>query len=176
MPPLADCSRAWPVVLKKAWKAPAGESPAGAQTMLMQLALPAEAVELFGSMGEITLNVTLPAPTAAQSSVGVPAPTVELALSWKNKTATRLAESSWLSFVPSMAHPNTGYQLDVLGSSLDPLSVAFNGSRDFHAVHRRRGDCHLPSGALAPVHVAPPATENTRRPHALFCSIPLDWI
>ena len=138
MPPLADCSRAWPVTLKKAWKTVAGGSSDVAQTMLMQLALPTNAVTLFGGMGEITLNVTLPAPSTTPTDFSTQ--TVELTLTWKNKTATRLAESSWFSFVPLVPEPASGYQLDVLGSPLDPLSVVFNGSRHFHAVHR--GVCY----------------------------------
>ena len=125
MPPLANCSRAWPVRLAKAWKSDT--------TMLLQLALPDDAVRLFGGMGEITLNVSLPPPVAAadvsgttgnEASPGV----VELTMSWKNKTATRLAESSWVSFVPSVPQPDKGWRLDVLGSPVDPLSVVVNVS------------------------------------------------
>ena len=57
MPPLANCSRAWPVRLLKAWRSE--------RTTLLQLALPAAAVALFGGMGEIALNVTLPAAASA---------------------------------------------------------------------------------------------------------------
>ena len=128
MPPLANCSRAWPVRLLKAWR--------GERTMLLQLALPAAAVALFGGMGEIALKVTLPAATRATGGSSA----VELTLTWKNKTATRLAESSWLSFVPAVPQPEKGWRLDVLGSPVDPLSVGYNGSRHLHAVHR--GVCY----------------------------------
>jgi hypothetical protein len=117
MPALDKCSRAWKASLKRAWKS--------AHTMLLQLALPSDAIRLFGGMGEITLNVTLPPATlnkAASSSV------VELTMSWKNKTATRLAESSWVSFVPSVPRPEKGWRLDVLKSQVDPLSVVYNVS------------------------------------------------
>lgn len=52
--PLESISRMWNVNLSKAWK---GESSSG-KTMLLQLALPSDAVELFGGMREISLNVT----------------------------------------------------------------------------------------------------------------------
>ena len=125
MPPLSNCSRSWPVRLRKAWKS--------STTMLLQLALPEKAVTLFGGMSEILLNVTLPADDGGSSAV-------ELVLTWKNKTATRLAESSWLSFVPSVPRPAKGWRLDVLGSPVDPLTVAYNGSRHLHAIHR--GVCY----------------------------------
>ena len=123
MPPLANCSKAWPVSLQKAWKSDT--------TMLLQLALPVQAVKLFGGMSEIVLNVTLPSGDES---------TVDVALTWKDKTATRLAESSWLSFVPSVPRPTKGWRLDVLGSPVDPLSVAYNGSRHLHAIYR--GVCY----------------------------------
>ena len=124
MPLLADCSKRWPVRLAKAWKS--------STTMLLQLRLPEKAVTLFGGMSEIVLNVTLP--IDGESS------TVELVLTWKDKTATRLAESSWLSFVPSVPRPTKGWRLDVMGSAVDPLTVAYNGSRHLHAIHR--GVCY----------------------------------
>lgn len=126
MPPLTNCSRAWPVRLTRAWKS--------ATTMLLQLALPDAAVQLFGGMREVTLNVTL----ATADETGGRA--VEVTLTWRNKTATRLAESSWLSFVPAVPRPETGWRLDVLGTPVDPLSVAYNGSRHLHAIHR--GVCY----------------------------------
>ena len=117
--PLESISRAWDVSLIKAWK-----DTATGRTMLLQLSLPPDAIELFGGMKEILLNVTVA--TASE---------VEFTLSWKGKTPTRLAESSWLSFTPVL--PSTkGWSLDVLGNPVDPLSVVFNGSRRFHAVHR----------------------------------------
>ena len=128
MPPLAECSRAWPVRLVKAWKSK--------RTMLLTLALAPTAVKLFGGMGEIALNVTLPSAASAVDASS----TVELTLTWRNKTATRLAESSWLSFVPSVPHPEKGWRMDVMGSPVDPLSVAYNGSRHLHAIHR--GVCY----------------------------------
>jgi hypothetical protein len=120
MPPLANCSRVWPVRLTKAWKSDT--------TMLLQLALPHDAVQLFGGMGEITLNVSLPPPVATIYSNKASSSVVELTMSWKNKTATRLAESSWVSFVPSVPQPDKGWRLDVLGSPVDPLSVVVNVS------------------------------------------------
>jgi hypothetical protein len=115
--------------------------------MLLELGLDPTAVRSFGGMGSIVLNVTLPPATATTTTTGASAAgdeegasegtmedTVELTLSWKNKTATRLAESTWLSFEPRVPQPNAGWRLDVMGHPVDPLSVVYNGSRHFHAV------------------------------------------
>ena len=109
-------------------------------TMLLQLALPDTAVRLFGGMGEITLNVTL-LPRNSGGSTGA----VELTTSWKNKTATRLAESSWMSFVPSVPYPQKGWRLDVLGSPVDPLSVVINVS---HSTAVFLPTCFVPYAVL----------------------------
>ena len=42
--------------------------------------------------------------------------------------------------MPSVPRPAKGWRLDVLGSPVDPLSVAYNGSRHLHAIHR--GVCY----------------------------------
>ena len=70
---------------------------------------------------------------------------VAISLSWTNKTATRLAESSWLSLAPAVPVPTTredasNWRMDVMGHPVDPLTTAYNGSRHFHAVHR--GVCY----------------------------------
>ena len=52
--PLDSISRMWNISLSKAWT---GDSTSG-KTMLLQLALPLDAVQLFGGMREILLNVT----------------------------------------------------------------------------------------------------------------------
>merc|ERR1712150_116198 len=52
----------------------------------------------------------------------------------RNKTATRLAEALWLSFMP---HPGTSpgqWSMDVLGSSVSPMEVLPNGTQHLHAV------------------------------------------
>ena len=100
-------------------------------------------------MTEIVLNVTI---------AGVDE--VEVSLSWKGKTPTRLAESSWLSFNPSVPVPtaNEGWKLDVLGHPVDPMSVVFNGSRNLHAVHRPsspRRPSRSPQRALLTPNVKP---------------------
>ena len=147
--PLSNISRAWDVRLARAWRQEAAGA-GGAATMLLQLALPADAVALFGGMAVVYLNVTLePAPAAGAAAGAAAAPAAEdvvsITLSWTNKTATRLAESSWLTFAPAVPTPNASasashWRMDVLGQPVDPLSVVVNGSRHFHAVHR--GVCY----------------------------------
>lgn len=103
MPPLETLSRYWAASVHRVW---ASES-----TAIVNLVLPDAAVGLLGGAAEITLNVTLSPPTTRSTEAAV-----ELTLSWKNKTATRLAESAWLSFNPIVAEPSRGWTLDVLGA------------------------------------------------------------
>jgi hypothetical protein len=142
MPTLADISRAkWPVTLVNAWTT-------ANTTMLLQLELPHDAVTLFGGAAELLLNITLPVPTSDMGE-----DVVEVTLTWRNKTATRLAESSWLSFDPVVGSGTkagvTNWRLDVLGHPVDPLNVAFNGTRRYHAVHR--GVCYDDTQDYQPV-------------------------
>ena len=71
--------------------------------------------------------------------------------------ASSLAESSWLSFSPSLPTP-TGWTLDVLGNPVDPLSVVYNGSRHFHAcassspLHTPAASTNLAHASMHSVH------------------------
>ena len=58
----------------------------------------------------------------------------EKAVSWHNKTATRLPESMWLKFTPLAKSPAAYWELDVLGYPVNPLDVAERGTRFKHAV------------------------------------------
>jgi hypothetical protein len=51
---------------------------------------------------------------------------LNVALSWFNKTVTRLAESTWLSFDPAVPVPDL-WTVDVLGHAVSPASVVVNG-------------------------------------------------
>ena len=118
MPPLSDCSKWWPVTLQKAWKTAGPIKHGETQTVLLLLALPATAVNQFGGMASIVLNVTLPGVTPSDG-----ADAIEITLSWKEKTATRLAEASWLSFTPSVS---SGCTLNFTrGNDYSQLNVSY---------------------------------------------------
>ena len=111
--------------------------------------------------------------------MGAGADEVELTLNWKGKTPTRyvqtspclpdlasedcrprvscvcassLAESSWLSFSPSLPTP-TGWTLDVLGNPVDPLSV---GSQFSFVLWGCRRPLHLGLAESQPVLLEAP--------------------
>jgi hypothetical protein len=99
-------------------------------SFLAELALDPTTVSFYGGMQQIYLNITLdPNPLS-------PIPTVSIQLMWMNKTATRLAESSWLSFQPSLGPAGNVslWAMDVLGSPVSPLEVVDMGTRHTHAV------------------------------------------
>ena len=94
------------------------------------LTLPADAVTLYGGAAGLFLNFSLDADPIA------PLPTLAVELTWLNKTATRLAESAWLSFVPVLepAADMRAWTMDVLGLPVSPLDVVDMGTRHIHAV------------------------------------------
>ena len=59
----------------------------------------------------------------------------DVALTWANKTSTRLAESSWLSFVPvSVDETTPSWSMDIMGTPISPLEVVPGGTHWLHAV------------------------------------------
>lgn len=132
------------------------------------LALPADAVALYGAPAAVFVNFSLEEDPAA------PLPTVQVALSWVNKTATRLAESSWLSFSPALeaGADMRGWAFDVLGFPVSPLEVVDMGTRHIHAVwDGTRYDGRASGGAFVNIRtwdtplVAPGDTD-----HLLWCA------
>ena len=120
-------NRTWLPSLTALWqRAGAADAPC---SFLAELALEADAVTLFGGMTSIFLNVTLDAEPLA------PSPTVDVALSWFNKTSTRMAEAAWVSFAPNVgAAGDAAWTMDVLGLPVSPLEVVPMGTRHIHAV------------------------------------------
>ena len=105
-------------------------APAQGCTFAAELALPDEAVTKYGGMSGVFLLFELDADVTAA------APTLGVELRWLNKTASRLAESAWLSFVPRLgdAPDLTKWRMDILGSPVSPLEVVAMGTRHIHAV------------------------------------------
>jgi hypothetical protein len=52
---------------------------------------------------------------------------------WFNKSACRLPEALWFSFIPRVKHPHM-WKMDKLGQSVSPYEVIRNGNRHLHAV------------------------------------------
>jgi hypothetical protein len=105
------------------------------ECILVELALPTEATERYGSPAKATLEITLPDAE----------PVVYVDLQWFNKPASRLPEALWLSFVPRDT-VSQGWRLEKLGQKIDPLDVVRDGNRRLHAAAAaayRQGDDYL---------------------------------
>jgi hypothetical protein len=120
-----------------------GETGATAScSYVSNLQMPPHAHEYYGAAQQLWLNVTV-AREQAQDQQDQLVLWVEV--QQLNKTATRLAEASFMSFTPLVPKPNAvrtaisgkaadGWAMDVLGSPVSPLTVAANGTRHLHAV------------------------------------------
>lgn len=93
------------------------------------LKIDTEAHQKYGAPDELWLNITVPGSTKALA---------DITLSWRKKTATRLPEAMWMSFVPSIPVINkintVKWEMDVLGHPVNPLEVVRRGTRHKHAV------------------------------------------
>lgn len=72
----------------------------------------------------------------------------DITVNWENKATTRLAEATWVSFVPSVQNSGDGWQISSLGSMVDPTDVVAHGAVHLHAMG--------PDGAT--VYTGPDAT------------------
>eukprot|EP00123_Amoebidium_parasiticum_P014197 comp22389_c1_seq1/m.33398 comp22389_c1_seq1/g.33398 ORF comp22389_c1_seq1/g.33398 comp22389_c1_seq1/m.33398 type:complete len:521 (-) comp22389_c1_seq1:16-1578(-) len=86
--------------------------------LVLSLSLPPEAVNTYGAPKQLWANITFGSGR------------VDLSLAWFDKTATRLAEATWLSFVPSLEGARVS--VDVLGHMVDPLRVVDMGTQKLH--------------------------------------------
>lgn len=112
----------WPATLVQLWQQTRADATC---SFLSQLQLDPETVQHYGGMQSLWLNVTInSAPDEHAFEV-----------TWFNKTATRLAEAVWVSFVPAVnISAMARFSMDVLGHAVDPLSVVSNGAQHLHAV------------------------------------------
>ena len=124
----APASAAWLPALTALYR---GASPASQCSFVAQLALPSEAVVKYGAAAAYYMNFTF-----EYAGPDAPAPTLSVELLWVNKTATRLAEATFVSFAPALeAAPSPGgYSMDILGSAVSPLEVVDMGTQHLHAV------------------------------------------
>ena len=125
-------SKSWAPSLTQLYQL-GGVAPGGGCAFAAALALPAETVTKYGGMSGLFLLYEI------DTDASAPAPSLRVELRWLNKTATRMAESAWLSFVPALsATPGGGdmtkWRMDVLGHGVSPLEVVDMGTRHVHAV------------------------------------------
>lgn len=90
--------------------------------VVLRLALPPEASELWGAPREIRLSYRF---AAARGRI-------EICLELCKKDASRLPEAGWLGFRP-VTGPGE-WSLEKLGTRIDPCDVVRNGNRSMHAV------------------------------------------
>lgn len=100
---------------------------AGVCTIVVSLSMPSDTTLLYGAPSAAFLNFTLDGNPLAPTS------TLDVSFTWINKTATRMAEAAWLSFVPNVADP-TLWRMDVLGYPVNPLEVVDMGTQHIHTV------------------------------------------
>jgi hypothetical protein len=106
------------------------DGPAG-DRLLLDLAAPPEARRRYGCPARFELELHFPHASAA----------LELELRWFGKSATRLPEALWLSFVPRLP-AGARWWLDKMGARIDPRDVVSRGGRGLHAVGRTFGLAH----------------------------------
>ena len=103
------------------------DAPAAPTRLLVSMAMPAELTADYGAPAALWLAVALGADGAS----------LELELQAFNKTATRLGEAHFFSFLPlpqPPAQPPRAWYMDKLGSWVDPLDTVRAGSVHQHGV------------------------------------------
>merc|ERR1712070_111083 len=102
---------------------------AGSCTYLAKGTMDPETWQKYGAPHEVWTNVSVIRDTDGSLRA-------EFEITWFNKTATQMAEASFVSFMPSVPSPNVNghWTMDVLGWPVSPLDVVANGTRHLHAV------------------------------------------
>jgi hypothetical protein len=59
---------------------------------------------------------------------------VNVTVRWENKTTTRLAEATWVSFIPPVKDSEHGWQIHNFGNKIDPTDVVMHGATHLHSV------------------------------------------
>ena len=125
---------------------------------------------MFGAPETVDVGVIAPGSNGAA---------VDIELVWSNKTATRLPESMWLSFVPQPEGVSAmHWSMDVMGFPVDPMDVIERGTRFKHVVQDgvTLGDSKgafrvrmLDTALVSPgdIHHLLQYSENNTQPHAL---------
>ncbi|GBF87719.1 hypothetical protein Rsub_00430 [Raphidocelis subcapitata] len=89
------------------------------------------------------------APAGATLTLRSPSdsPALRIDLAWRNKTATRLPEASWLRFTPGRGAVGEGsWRMHKIGSAVDPSHIVLNGSHSIHCVSEEGVTADSPDG------------------------------
>lgn len=100
------------------------ERQADVDMVWVRLEMPTDASENYGAPQQLEIVYTFHHNDCS----------IDIELNWINKSACRLPEASWFSFVPSVDSPNQ-WTMDKLGTRISPLAVVKNGNRNMHAVN-----------------------------------------
>ncbi len=92
---------------------------------LMQFNMPEESWRNFGAPKVVTLGMQFSASS----------PEIRFNLQWFNKTASRLPEAFWFSFIPMISQPQN-WRMNKLDEWISPSEVIKDGNRHLHAVNR----------------------------------------
>lgn len=98
------------------------QSPESQQYLLCHT-MPEESWQVYGAPRELALEITFPRSE----------PVIEFRLQWFEKTACRIAEALWFSFIPCVKQPRN-WRIEKLGEWISPLEVIRDGNRKLHAV------------------------------------------
>jgi len=108
---------------------------------------PGEALFHLTAPGRSALDFGCPADFFLRYQLKEPGSGLEIELQWFNKTACRMPEAIWFSFVPALQGSDS-LEIEKLGEWLSPLNVVENGNRHLHATSGRV-IFHLHNGDLS---------------------------
>lgn len=111
-------SRIWVPKLERLYQRMDGD----AQQFLLYLLFPSQAVDEYGAPAVAWLEWNIP----------LRGRQLDLTVSWFDKAANRMPEAAWLRVNPALRGGR--WEMDKMGSWVDPLDVVANGSRHLHAV------------------------------------------
>jgi len=141
------------------------DTPGGECSFLLEAAHPDDQStgrthSLYGAPSRIWSQIEIAALSShGKASSGA---SIELTVGWLNKTTTRLAEASWVSFVPgtraaALQNSSTGWRIHNFGHAVDPTDVVEHGAVHLHSMGP---DSHMgysgPEGTLAIASVDAP--------------------
>ena len=146
--------------------AAAPSSPSSAScAFLAKASLPADAHERYGAPALVWTAVNVTAVRGGGDDAAGGGVRVAFDVQWFNKTATRLAEASWVSFAPALGGDGTGgdggrWSLRSLGADVDPADVVAHGATHLHSlgplseVRRCGRACDYPPPSRSAAHGA----------------------
>jgi len=121
-------SKVWEPTLRGAWLQSGSDDEVDRKCRFtFELTFAEEATAKYGAPRAVFLQYDVPGHGVSHA--------LDLSVSWFDKPATRLPESMWVSFVPTVHTKRAAaWELDVLGYPVDPLDVIERGTRFMHAV------------------------------------------